>query len=395
MRKVNYPADMSKLLAGYLKLFPVKKMQKTWKSIRNDLKAVVSNPNFDTVYPNEIKDILVADYPKLVDIYIDYCRNRNNRRISDDIDVKLKELFNYSGDFQGKFQPTIAEFFMQHADELNILVCHYCELSYVNAYGLKNKYKSFHEFLNNADDREIRRLIRGSDGKELSESTYRKIFAIRDEAILNEKRLRSMFDSIHPTWKQGKGKSEDVMNKLHNHFDLDHFLPKSKCPIVGLSFKNFVPSCSVCNEKLKRDDMLGNLNRDDLLRLSPTSNLYDFDENVKISIEDVNDNVNHLRMQEHPSDFRICFETDDELIRTEIIDEFYLEERYNYHKCEALRLHDLMLDYPDVKIESMSDALGNSRTVEQIKEDLFGLEFSKDNNRCMDKMRRDVLSHLK
>lgn len=41
MRKVNYPADISKLLAGYLKLFPVKKMQKTWKSIRNDLKAVV------------------------------------------------------------------------------------------------------------------------------------------------------------------------------------------------------------------------------------------------------------------------------------------------------------------------------------------------------------------
>ena len=30
MRKVNYPADMSKLLAGYLKLFPVNDMQKIW-----------------------------------------------------------------------------------------------------------------------------------------------------------------------------------------------------------------------------------------------------------------------------------------------------------------------------------------------------------------------------
>ena len=395
MRKVNYPADMSKLLAGYLKLFPVNDMQKIWKSIRDDLKAAINSPNFDTIYPNIIKDILIADYPELVDIYIDYCNNRNNRRISDNIDTRLKELFNYSGDNQGKFQPAIAKFFMQHADELNIHVCHYCELSYVNAYGLKNMYKSFREFLNNADDREIRRIIRGSDGKALSENTYRKIFSIRDEGIKNEKKLKDKFDGIHPAWKKGKKKSDDVMNKLHNHFDLDHFLPKSKCPIVGLSFKNFVPSCSVCNEKLKRDDMLGNLNRDDLLRLSPTSNLYDFDENVKISIEDVNDNVNHLRMQEHPSDFRICFETDDELIRTEIIDEFYLEERYNYHKCEALRLHDLMLDYPDVKIESMSKALGDSRTVEQIKEDLFGLDFSKDNNRCMDKMRRDVLSNMK
>ena len=51
---------------------------------------------------------------------------------------------------------------------------------------------------------------------------------------------------------------------------------------------------------------------------------------------------------------------------------------------------------PDqMKIELMSEALGNSHTVEQIKEDLFGLDFSKDNNRCMDKMRRDVLSHMK
>ena len=282
MRKVNYPADMSKLLAGYLKLFPVNDMQKIWKSIRDDLKAAINSPNFDTIYPNIIKDILIADYPKLVDIYIDYCNNRNNRRISDNIDTRLKELFNYSGDNQGKFQPAIAKFFMQHADELNIHVCHYCELSYVNAYGLKNMYKSFREFLNNADDREIRRIIRGSDGKALSENTYRKIFSIRDEGIKNEKKLKDMFDGIHPAWKKGKKKSDDVMNKLHNHFDLDHFLPKSKCPIVGLSFKNFVPSCSVCNEKLKRDDMLGNLNRDDLLRLSPTSDLYDFDENVNI-----------------------------------------------------------------------------------------------------------------
>lgn len=353
MRKLNYPAGISKLLAEYLNLFPVNKMQKTWKSIRDDMKADINQQNFASIYPNKINDIIIADYPKLVDIYIDYCNNRRTGKISDVINERLQELFNYSGDFQGKFQPAIAKFFMQHSDELNIHVCHYCELSYVNAYGLKNLYKSFREFLNNADDGEIRRIIRGNDGKALSENTYRKIFSIRDKGIKNEKILKSEFNNIHPTWKQGKGKSDEVMNKLHNHFDLDHFLPKSKCPIVGLSFKNFVPSCSVCNEKLKRDDMLGKLNRDDLLRLSPTSDRYDFDENVKISIEDVKENVNHLRMQEHPSDFRIRFDTDDELLKSEIIDEFYLEERYNYHKCEALRIHDLLLDYPDVKIQVM------------------------------------------
>lgn len=394
MRKMTYPDDIGSLLGKYKNIFPIADMQNSWTGIRNDLRSVHSETVlFDSIYPTSIEDILIADYPKLVDIYIDYCNNRIISKISNNIDESLQELFNYSGDYPRKFQPTIAKFFMQHADELNIHVCHYCELCYVNAYGLKNMYKSFHEFLNNADDREIRRVIRQSNGTKLSEKTYSKIFSIRDKGIQNEKELKEKFNGIHNTWKQGKGKSDDVMNKLHNHFDLDHFLPKSECPIVGLSFKNFVPSCSVCNEKLKRDDMLGNLNRGDLLRLSPTSDEYDFEEKVKISIEDVNENVNHLRMQEHPSDFRIHFDTDDELLRTEIIDEFYLEERYNYHKCEALRLHDLLLDYPDVKIQSMSEALGNILSVEQIKEDLFGLEFSRSNNRCMDKMRRDILSH--
>lgn len=34
------------------------------------------------------------------------------------------------------------------------------------------------------------------------------------------------------------------------HFDLDHVLDKGRCPIVGLSLFNFVPSCSVCNERM-------------------------------------------------------------------------------------------------------------------------------------------------
>lgn len=38
-------------------------------------------------------------------------------------------------------------------------------------------------------------------------------------------------------------------------FDIDHFLPKGKCPPVALSLFNFVPSCPVCNERIKREDL--------------------------------------------------------------------------------------------------------------------------------------------
>lgn len=35
--------------------------------------------------------------------------------------------------------------------------------------------------------------------------------------------------------------------------ELDHYLPKSKYPLFGLSFNNLIPSCSICN-KIKNDD---------------------------------------------------------------------------------------------------------------------------------------------
>ena len=73
-------------------------------------------------------------------------------------------------------------------------------------------------------------------------------------------------------------KSERIMHLLHNHFDLDHFLPKSICPLVGLSFYNFVPSCSVCNEKLKGADRIGETDKQKLIQLSPTSEQYRFEQ---------------------------------------------------------------------------------------------------------------------
>lgn len=53
-------------------------------------------------------------------------------------------------------------------------------------------------------------------------------------------------------------------------FDLDHFLPKGKCPCVGLSLYNFVPSCQVCNSRIKLDNM-PDVEYDEYEYISPTS----------------------------------------------------------------------------------------------------------------------------
>jgi len=45
--------------------------------------------------------------------------------------------------------------------------------------------------------------------------------------------------------KKPKG-TEDVL-----YFDIDHFFPKEKYPWLALSFYNLIPSCTICNQRIK------------------------------------------------------------------------------------------------------------------------------------------------
>lgn len=88
---------------------------------------------------------------------------------------------------------------------------------------------------------------------------------------------------------------------LHNdgcgytlYFDVDHFWPKDKFPWLAISFFNLIPSCTICNQRIKRNTELDPENhihpyRDDLhsyLKFSvPINETKDFfDSNSKISL---------------------------------------------------------------------------------------------------------------
>lgn len=62
----------------------------------------------------------------------------------------------------------------------------------------------------------------------------------------------------------------------------------------------------MCNEKLKGADKIGGTDKTKLLMLSPTSENYQFDQEITIKIA-YGTNVSMLRMQEHPNDFRLEF----------------------------------------------------------------------------------------
>ena len=77
--------------------------------------------------------------------------------------------------------------------------------------------------------------------------------------------------------------TENGKGVAKSQFDIDHFLPKGKCPPVALSLFNFVPSCPVCNERIKREG-LPNVNLNDLKFLSPSSFTFDLPKRIKVKL---------------------------------------------------------------------------------------------------------------
>lgn len=177
-----------------------------------------------------------------------------------------------------------------------------------------------------------------------------------------------------------------VKSNRYSHFDIDHFFPKSKCPIIGLSLFNLVPSCPICNERLKRNNVVGN-NTNEWKLLCPTSKDYFFDENVTIRILP-KETFKYLRFQEESNSYYIYFDTNSSIYSKEV-EQFHLNERYEFHKCEALHLLDLKRDYPDSCLKMIGKILKRSDSL--IKEDIFHSHFVLNMHRVFGKLSKDIL----
>lgn len=379
---------MSKLESEFAGLFDscYDDLQKEWEAVRPSILANSTLQDKDSVYPEKMRDLFTRRYEDLVRLYLDFISF--SYKLSDTQKSSLKSAFRYSNT-EGKrdgLQPLIAEFFMQHANELDIHVCHYCELAYVNAYGLSSYYKSFARMLKSGDDKIIRKYVRTEEGKPYSRgNVYTNILSLKDH---DEKDIEESFDQIDE-WKRLKpSKSIRIMRDQRNHFDLDHFLPKSKCPLVALSLYNLVPSCAVCNEKLKSKDEIGGLDANLWLKFSPTSQTYNFDE-LKIRLNPFEWNTSK-RSSDREEDFRVEF-LPSESDYQKVVEEFKLEDRYNYHKAEAIQLLDKIHDYPKEKIMMIANLFGGTRTSTDIINDIFGLKHDKTQHRIMEKFHRDII----
>ncbi len=364
MIKVRYNIDLKTLRDRFLSIFDLSAMNIGWKP-------------FEKVFGIKLEELLTADFDTLVDLYLQY----KVTKMSADQIILLNDLFNYES-----YQPKLAWFFMNPENKFDFKTCHYCNMAYVNSYGLGEGYGTVLNFVNNSSGVEWRYWF---SQDELPDTIIDRILKDRPFKTLDE------FNKKKYLWKRIELYKRMTLAPDANQFDLDHVLPKAKCPITRLSLFNFVPSCQVCNEKLKKDEELAST-KADWLRISPTYQGSNFDSDVTFKLVPEVSCSTFFELRKNRENYRLDFEISDKAY-DKYITVFRLLDRYNYHRQLALEILDLKERYSEEKRKEISEMLSKRfdsttqslYTETQVKEDIFHLDIAQDD--CFSKLRKDMM----
>lgn len=171
-------------------------------------------------------------------------------------------------------------------------------------------------------------------------------------------------------------------NETKNAFTLDHVLEKADYPFLALSLYNLVPSCYVCNSKVKDSKIPFD-------KFSPTNKDFDFDERVKFKSFILNPNL----QIEIEKDFYIKLIEKFSNKYDKYIESLNLNNRYDYHKYKVLEMIQKRREYPDSRIKELADL--TNKTQEEIKQDLFGIYLNEDlHKRPLSKLIKDISEEL-
>lgn len=168
---------------------------------------------------------------------------------------------------------------------------------------------------------------------------------------------------------------------------LDHFIPKARYPLFGLSFFNLIPSCSYCNSSIKGNDE------------GFTFEKMVFDNYIHPYFE-----IGDFKFRFKPFDIS-GFSGDEKGIELELIDStsikldktlefFRISEIYQVHKDIAAKLINKRIIYNDSNLEMISKITGIE------KEILFNSLFDKINDDeiidySLGKLKNDLIEQLK
>lgn len=185
-------------------------------------------------------------------------------------------------------------------------------------------------------------------------------------------------------------------------FDLDHFIPKKVCPLFAISLYNFIPSCQICNSRVKGVDVYYKDVADPLIleRLFPTSENYNFDNSLKFHIilckKIYEGKTNsYLEYKEIPDSFKIEFEHKNSL------SDYYEKEslgfdiinRYNHHKKEFLSYIDKARKYPTSYFLMLAKK-SSSVNANDLHEAIFDTKLRNEQKMIFQKIYNDIDSEL-
>ncbi|QSV13785.1 hypothetical protein [Photobacterium ganghwense] len=146
------------------------------------------------------------------------------------------------------------------------------------------------------------------------------------------------------------GKFKNMDSITRTTMSLDHFHQKGDFPLLALSLYNLIPSCDVCNSRIKGS-------RDNIEQyMNPYSDSYDFHEKSKFTF--VNQNS-------------IKLESSDLKCRGYIRD-FYINEIYQLHNQEVMEIIEKSRIFNGKYLEYISSTTGES--LENIQKYIFDVD---------------------
>ena len=368
MRKVIYPKG-TQYVQDYLNIFQneIGRMQQAWDTLRNTYATELGH-----IY-QDVNDILKADYSVLTRWYILFMQLPLATRKT--LNGGLSPIFNYD-----YWSADIAEYFKNPQNGFNISSCHYCGMAYINVFKVDPNADALY-FLNNAADDELSKLTKSAP----------RIAYVKSQRPYKSK---ADYDKVasYLRWSVNKWDRTFRPNyKYRHHFDLDHVLPKSEFKLVGLSLYNFVPSCQICNQKLKGIRVLGTggVPKE---KLSPSSPQFDGEKKTGFHIlPKASVNAGRLRPTLNPQDYDLKLDAIDPDYE-DFIRLFKLDERYQQHKRVALHWLEMKYKYSDARIRMMEKSLNHrSFSFTRIKSDIFQEDLYGEGSMNFSKLREDML----
>ena len=192
-------------------------------------------------------------------------------------------------------------------------------------------------------------------------------------------------------------------DKKKQQFDIDHFIAKKECPLFTLCLYNFVPSCQICNSRIKQaGNYFDNCNSKDLEKLFPSSENYSYDNFLKFRIIPnkvlyVDNNSHFDYFSEIKDSFSIEFEKlkkeEGDLYEKEA-EGFDIIKRYDYHKIEFLNFIDKTRKYPPSYFMALAKLKGG-KEADILKEAIFDDRFRNKEKQIFQKIYNDLIFWLK